>query len=276
LVRDSDTSIIYGLSTNDELQRQFDQAQLDGLVISGAADSRQDGVADADELVLGNVLLPARLLAAASKSGVKRVVLIGTAWQESTAGGYAPWNLYAATKQAASDIAHHFASRDLAISELHLFETYGDGDTRAKVYNLMLDAAVLHQPIVLSPGKQRLHLVHIQDVCTAILMELERSASSAFQCFRIDSQKAITVKDLATAVRSIAPGFQAELGGRTYRPNEILDPQSRHARPPRWAPAVNLDEGLRACLAWKVAHVDVGDQMASGSPSCGAEPTGTW
>jgi len=247
----SDSGNIFASESDESLSQQFHHMAVDVLILVGAADTRSDTVSEATLLINGNVLTPTRLLAAAHSAGVNRIVTIGSSWQEQYGDGYQPWDLYAATKQAFNSIAHHYANAGCSIVELQLFDTYGPKDTRAKIYNLMIDAAIKREEIGLSPGDQSMHLVHVRDVCTAVEDAIPVSAGAGIQSLRVDSDSAISVRDLASLIQELVPTFTFALGAREYRQNEIMTPRSRHPRPIGWHPTISLSDGILECILAK-------------------------
>jgi len=247
-----DSGKIVASESDESLSQQFYQEAVDVLILAGAADARSDTVSEATFLVNGNVLTPTRLLSAAHSAGVNRVVTMGSSWQEQCGDGYQPWDLYAATKQAFNSIAHHYANAGCSIVELQLFDTYGPKDSRGKIFNLMIDAAIRGKEIGLSPGGQSMHLVHVRDVCTAVEDAIPVSGGAGIQSLRVDSDSAIRVRDLASLIQELVPTFTFALGAREYRQNEIMNPRSRHPRPTGWCPEMTLSDGILECILGNV------------------------
>lgn len=240
---------IPGTSNGNKLKAAFRDSDIDAIVIAGAADSREDSTTATKLLVQGNVEFPSHILAAAHEAMVNRLLIVGSSWQEVRGDGFDPKDLYAATKQAFKVIASHFANKGFDVAELQLFETYGPGDTRSKVYNLILDAAIRGETIGLSPGEQELHLVHVIDVCAAVDGALTAPHAPGLKTYSVDAESAITVTELANLIKRIIPDFTFQLGHRKYREGEIMKPASQYPRPPKWNPEIPLEVGLRECVA---------------------------
>ncbi len=246
---ESDNQISINLAaSDDQLVQDLTNAKLDCLILAGAADTRGASPGETRLLIEGNVLLPGRLLSAAHAAGLPHCILVGSSWQEVQGEGFAPWDLYAASKEALFCLAAAYENLGMAITRVHLFDTYGPGDSRPKLLNLMLRAAVSGESIGLSPGQQQMHLVHVKDVSRALQQLAERPGPIG-ATYRIDSDEAVTVDRLATLVKGLEPHFRFELGARPYRRGEIMTPRSRHPRPPGWEPQVPLSAGLAECLA---------------------------
>lgn len=188
-------------------------------------DHRPDQV---DLLVQSNVLFPAQLMEAMTAAGVRKLVNTGTAWQHYESSGYAPVNLYAATKQAGQDIADFYASaHGLSIITLKLFDTYGPGDTRRKLIKILCDAAVDAETLDMSPGEQTVDLTHVDDVIDAFMIAgrlAKEGGPGLNQGFFVSGER-LTVKSLVDAVAgALGRPVNARFGGRPYRPREVMTP----------------------------------------------------
>ncbi len=194
---------------------------------------------DVPRLVESNILFGAELLEAMAASGVRRLVNVGTAWQHRTGDGYEPVNLYAATKQAFSDIAAYYRSAEgLRIATVALYDTYGPFDRRRKLVPLLLSALESGEPLAMSPGDQLVDLVYVDDVVAA----LER-ASALIGDALADGEAAewaapaaaeLTLREL---VGAFSKAFDAEVrvqwGARpwSYRRREVMRPWQGCPRP---------------------------------------------
>lgn len=194
------------------------------------ADHRADQV---DDLVASNILFPAQLAEAMTGAGATRLVNTGTAWQHFTGAAYNPVNLYAATKQACTDLLrYHHDARGLSVVTLKLFDTYGAGDKRRKLVQLLVDAARSGEPLDMSPGKQVLDLTHVDDVVAAFVAAagiLLRAERPLFQEYLVSGER-FTVRELAALVsNALGRSVPARFGGRPYRQREVMLPVAASA-----------------------------------------------
>jgi nucleoside-diphosphate-sugar epimerase len=213
---------------------------------------------DLDALVGSNILLPAQLAEAMVLAGSTRLVNTGTSWQHFHGEGYRPVNLYAATKQAFEDIlAYYHDARGLSALTLKLFDTYGPGDLRPKLVNLLLDAARTGAPMALSPGEQVLDLVHVDDVTAAFRAAAERllaAPAPLLESWNVSGSR-LTVQQLVARIgEAVGRPVQATWGGRPYRDREVMVPLAPGAGVPGWAPAVDLAGGLRTAYRSREAR----------------------
>lgn len=203
-----------------------------------------------EELVASNIRFPTQLAEAMTATGATRLINTGTAWQHFRTDGYNPVNLYAATKQACLDLLRFYHdARDLSCITLKLFDTYGAGDKRRKIVQLLLDAASTGATLQMSPGEQILDLIHVDDVTEAFVAAAERllAAEDKVNEEYLLSGERFTLKELAGEVEaSTARSISVEFGARPYRAREVMLPvePSPATRLPGWSPK----RRLRDCI----------------------------
>lgn len=242
---------IDGMAPAHQFSRAIEAFGPDVVILIGSADTRADDPEAVDYLTRGNVQLPLRLCSAAFESGCRHIVHVGTSWQETGGDGYNPMDLYASSKQAALVMLEHFAHRGAQVIHLQLFDTYGPGDHRRKVLNLILESTARNEPIGLSPGHQLLHLVYVDDVVNAILQaaQLPKTGPDRARIFSVSSERAHSLRDVVAALEESGERPLVEFGARQYRDGEIMVPRSRFDWIPGWAPSVPLAVGLERCLS---------------------------
>ncbi len=208
-------------------------------------DHRPEQVAN---LVDSNITFGTNVLEAMRATGIRRFVNTGTSWQHYEDADYDPVNLYAATKQAFEDILRYYVeAHGFKAITLKLFDTFGPGDPRPKVLNLLLRAAKSGASLDMSPGEQVLNLVHVEDVCRAFVrgVELIEDESSGHPTFAIASGEWITLRALVDLINEVSPGrVRVNWGKRSYRTREVMAPWSGGVALPGWAPRIALRRGL--------------------------------
>lgn len=210
------------------------------------ADHRPDQV---DDLIASNVRLPAQLAEAMTAAGATRLIDTGTAWQHFQTPHYHPVNLYAATKQAAQDLLlYYHSARGLSVVTLKLFDTYGAGDTRRKLIQLLVDAASSGEELGMSPGEQVVDLSHVDDVVEAFGVAAQRllEAPEALHESYFVTGERMTVRDLVPVVeKAIGRPVKASFGARPYRPREVMMPVDAGSQLlPDWKRRRSLSETL--------------------------------
>jgi nucleoside-diphosphate-sugar epimerase len=210
----------------------------------------QHGADDVDALVASNIQFGTQLAEAMREADVRLLVNAGTAWQHYGDAEYGPVNLYAATKQAFEAVLAYYANaHGLRVATLKLFDTYGPGDTRPKLPNLLKHAARTGEPLAVSPGEQLVDLVYIDDVADAFVRawELLRDGAQAeaMADYAVSSGAPLPLRALADLyARVTGCTLNIKWGGRAYRPREVMVPWTRGACVPGWRPRVGLEEGI--------------------------------
>lgn len=207
---------------------------------------------DVEPLLRDNILFPTRLLEAAVRGGCRRFVNTGTLWQHPEGEGSVPVNLYAAAKQAFADLlAYYAAAEGVAALTLCLGDTYGPDDPRGKLLCQLRAAAARDEVLAMSPGAQRLDLVHVADVVDACLVAAQRTLAPGFagkEEWAVTSGRLASLKEVVTLFQRLNGGRpQVNWGARPYRPREVMDPVPGPPLP-GWSPRVTLEEGLRDLL----------------------------
>jgi nucleoside-diphosphate-sugar epimerase len=200
-------------------------------------------------MLAANVTLGTMLADAAGRAGVRGFVTLGTAAQHAGAEGAAPATLYAASKQAFEVLLGAIArGAGLPTATLLLFETFGPGDTRGKILDRLIAAALSGTPLALSPGEQAIDLVHVDDVVAAMMLAAEGLLAGTLPPggrFALSSGTAITLRELAARIEaSLGRPVPARWGALPYRPGEIMVPWRGGQALPGWRPSLSLDGHL--------------------------------
>lgn len=200
------------------------------------------------ELVRDNVLFGTQLTDALVVAGTPMLVNAGTSWQHFESRDYSPVALYAATKQAFEDLLRFYTeTTPLRAITLKLFDSYGPGDRRKKIFALLKEAAEKGSTLEMTGGEQYIDLVFVEDVVEAFITAEKhlRASKVKYETFAVSSGRPIQVKALVetfSRVTGVHP--KIELGKRPYRPREMMAPWSAGAVLPGWAPRVSLEQGI--------------------------------
>ncbi|MBF0544776.1 MAG: NAD(P)-dependent oxidoreductase [Candidatus Riflebacteria bacterium] len=207
------------------------------------------------DLIESNVHFGTKLLEAMSCAGVKRIVNTGTSWQHFNNEDYNPVCLYAATKQAFEDILKFYVhSENFQSITLEIFDTYGPNDFRPKILPTLLNLKKDDPEILLSPGEQKLDFVYIDDVIECfVLSGLElsskKNAQGDFKKFCVRTGNPIKLKELVEMIEKLKDfKLPVKLGGRAYRPREVMEAYPFGNNPPYWLPKIGLTEGLKKTI----------------------------
>lgn len=203
-----------------------------------------------EPLIRSNILFGTQLLEAMTGAGVRLLVNTGTGWQHYGNRQYDPVNLYAATKQAFEDVLRYYVEAgSVRAITLKLFDTYGPGDRRRKIFSLLREASERNEPLVMSPGEQQIDLVYIDDVLSAFVEAARRllmNEGGKEESFVITSGTPIGLRDLVAAyLRITERHLTVHWGGRPYRRREVMKPWREGKKLPGWKPRTSLEQGIR-------------------------------
>ena len=215
---------------------------------------------DIRDLIDSNILLGTNLLEAASSAGAPWFINTGSYWQHYKDAEYSPVNLYAATKQAFEDIGRYYAeARGINFITLALFDNFGPGDTRPKIFSLWQRFTETGGTLEMSPGDQLMDITYIDNVIDGYLRAIELISSDSErklsgETFALSGER-MTLKELAAIfVETTGKPLTIAWGARPYRPREVMIPWHKGKVLPGWTPRIPLREGIRRTfLPWPEA-----------------------
>jgi CDP-3, 6-dideoxy-D-glycero-L-glycero-4-hexulose-4-reductase len=232
---------------------------LHAVINVGASQTTKDDMLALRDLTQSNVFVPA-LIALELREVLPKMrvplVTFGSSWQINAVGAEEPFNAYAASKTAADAFLRHYALDGQPIATLRLYDTYGPGDTRNKVVNLIVDAFIRMQELPMSPGGQLIDLVHIHDVCRAVFRVIEILADrdiEGHQTFSVRSGRPITITELVHAVADVMGRLDLvdsiiKSGVYPYRKRERFELDRDLDPIPEWSPLISLKEGVEGLI----------------------------
>ncbi|MCL5260774.1 MAG: NAD(P)-dependent oxidoreductase [Gammaproteobacteria bacterium] len=200
-------------------------------------------------LIQANVLFGTHLLEAMANTGVTKLVNTATFWQHYNGEVYNPMCLYAATKESFEKIIKFYVEAyAFQVITLELFDTYGPNDPRRKLINLLLQAAINDEELLMSPGEQKIDLVYIDDVIAAYMRASDLLLSALDRLndkFMVATKTPKTLREIVELFNHV---FKCKLktvwGGRAYRKREMMDVWYKETILPGWQPKFTLEQGL--------------------------------
>lgn len=225
---------------------------FDGVIHLASLFLAQHKSEDIKELINSNVFFATSLLEAAVKSDIPWFINTGTFWQHFNNGEYSPVNLYAATKQAFEDIAKYYLETSkINFVTLKLCDTFGPGDTRAKIFNLWMKISKSGEPLDMSAGEQIIDISYIDNVIDGYmkiinLLAEDKEQKLKGQSFALKSNQRMSLKELASLFEKVTQTkLNINWGKKEYRPREVMVPWEKGKNIPGWRPAVSLEDGIK-------------------------------
>ncbi|WP_288153348.1 NAD-dependent epimerase/dehydratase family protein [Phocaeicola sartorii] len=209
------------------------QEQIDGIIHLASLYVAEHKTEQIKPIIDSNLYLGTALLEAAKMAGVKWFLNTGTIWQNYNAPDYSdqynPVNLYAASKQAFITVAKYYTETSpLRFCTLKLCDTYGADDTRRKIFTLFDEIAASGKELAMSPGKQQLDILHIDDVVSGFIQlaeMLQDDTVALREEYVLTSGQTYSLKEWAHLYEQRNNvHLNIQWGGRCYRQREVMKP----------------------------------------------------
>lgn len=233
--------------THASLVRALASVQPELIIHVASLFLAQHKAEDVSKLIESNLKFPTQLLEAMSQLGIRHLINTGTSWQHYQNETYNPVNLYAATKQAFEALLDYYVEANgFKVITLKLFDTYGPGDTRPKLFSLLRKTAKTGELLRMSLGEQLLDLVYIDDVLDAYLLAMARLPSvTKSECYAVSNPARLNLQDLVRVYgAAVQRPINIEWGGLPYRPREVMELWTNFDAVPGWQAHVTLSDGI--------------------------------
>lgn len=230
---DLEISNVFEFSDNTkELGEYMKNHKIDGVIHLASLYISEHKSEQIKDIILSNIYLGTALLEACAIAGTKWFLNTGSIWQNYNSPDYSdeyhPVNLYAASKQAFMTMAQYYVETcNIRFCTLKLCDTYGPNDTRRKIYALFEQIAKSGDSLDMSPGEQKLDIVHIDHVvdCFELLADYLNEGRELRNEYVVTSGKQLTLKDLASHYEEDNKvKLNINWGGRQYRKREVMKP----------------------------------------------------
>lgn len=237
----------------DALCTYFKKVQVDVVFHLAAAVITNYQPSQVPVLIQSNVQFGTEILEAMKQSSTKLFIGTGSYWQNYNNEDYNPVDLYAATKEAFEKILKYYTEveRIRAIT-LRLFDVYGTGDHRPKLWNIIKQIAGTDQELNMSPSEQLLDMVFISDVCTAYEQAytlLVTNNDIRNEVYGVYTNQRLPLKEIVEMYKKII-GRPAHInyGGKPYKKREVMEPTDKLKVLPNWKPEVSLEKGFQQII----------------------------
>jgi nucleoside-diphosphate-sugar epimerase len=156
-----------GLSEIRTQTRKFRNVYLVHLATTYRTDHT---LQDIDLMVESCIRLPTTLIDFFTRyEQLRNFINISTLFQHYNNSLYSPFSLYAAMKEAMSNLLVHYSeNEEVSVVDLTVGDLYGPGDSRGRLVTTLLKASVHHDSISLGSGSQVLSPVFVDDCAKLI------------------------------------------------------------------------------------------------------------
>lgn len=238
-----------------ELKEYIIRNQIEGIIHLASLFIAQHQSYQCKDLILSNIFFGTALWEAAKKTSVQWFLNTGTYWQnylhDSTE--YDPVNLYAATKQAFIDISKYYTeTSDIKFVTLKICDTYGPKDPRRKLMSLFKQYAESGEQLKMSPGKQKINLLYIDDVVNGFitLVNLLCNKTQLKNEYALSAKKTYSLQELAGIFETVSKKkLNIIWGGLPYREREVMTPWQMGTPIPGWKQTIDIFHGIQLFLS---------------------------
>jgi len=230
----------------------FNDIRPDGVLHLASLFLAQHEAKDVNSLILSNITFGTRLLEASVHTNVKWFINTGTFWQHFENKDYSPVNLYAATKQAFQDIAkYYYETKKINFVTIKLNDTFGEGDTRKKVFNLWKALGESGEHLGMSPGDQIIDISYIEDIAEAYILMIhhlknDKNFTYTGEVYAVNSSERMPLKELANVYeKATNTVLDITWGERPYREREVMYPWDKGKPIPGWKQNTSLENAIK-------------------------------
>jgi dTDP-glucose 4,6-dehydratase len=225
------------------------------------------------EVVAANVGGTLNVLTAAKECGVGRVVVASTSEVYGSAQFVpmtehhpkAPQSPYAATKVGSDALAHSFhAAFALPVAIVRPFNTYGPRQSDRAVIPTIIAQGLAGDEVTLGNTTPRRDFTFVTDTAEGFLRAAE-SVRTVGEEMNLGSGTDVSIRELVDRVGRIlgkelrVRGAQERVRRETSEVDRLLSDNTKARDLTGWAPAVELDEGLRRTIDWMREHPELYD-----------------
>jgi UDP-glucose 4-epimerase len=219
-------------------------------------------VADPAGAVALNVLGTTRVLEAARKNKLRRVVLASTVWvygaaheqrvdERSCFDPAQTGHVYTTTKIASEMLCHDYRTLfDVPFTILRYGIPYGPRMRPSLVIPIFIRKALGGEPMTIAgDGSQHRKFVYVEDLAEAHVLALAPEAED--QTFNIDGSEEVTILRIAETVHKLVGGKGIEFvpaRAGDYGGKQVSS--AKAAREIGWTPKVDFDTGMERTVQW--------------------------
>jgi len=216
---------VYSSDNYNEINNGMKEFEPDAVIHLAARYINKHNAENTNDLISSNITFGTLILESMYENNITKFVNIGTQAQHFGNKEYGPLNLYAATKQAFKDILFYYETKGIMHKTLEFYDTYGEGDTRKKIMELLIGAGQNNEKLDLTKGEQSIDLSFAGDISDYIVEHITTSDFFDNKTIAL-SGEVINLHDLGDIIEKY---FNKQglfnWGAKPYRENEMMSPQ---------------------------------------------------
>jgi len=231
------------------LNKIFKSCKIDYVIHLAAWSGFVHNSRDIDNILDSNIKFGTHLVQAMIENDCNKIINTGTFWQHNEDETYFPNSLYAASKQAFCAIIDYYSlHHSLSAITLKLFDVYGTGDSRGKIFSALEKAYKEGEPLEMTEGKQCLCLTYIDDAVDAYVAALDLLGKAGHKIYSV-AKKAVPLRDIVQIyLQTSGREIDIKWGLKPYRKGQIMQPYIGDALP-GWKQQVDLVEGIKKIIS---------------------------
>ena len=239
----------------EELNNKLVENNYDYIINAGSSQSTKDDIDNLKELIISNIFFPSSILSVIDKSNLKtHFINFGSAWEFDEKGKKMPFNAYAASKSACESFFKHYAQKNLKITNIYLYDTYGPNDKRNKVINLVIDAMIKNEDLNMSSCEQMMDLIYIDDVISSLEFIISSKFNQKYpdnlNYFELRNDNPITLNEIISKMKLFFPNYTSRLnkGFYPYRERERFKLKTNEFKLDTGLNLTDLETGLKKTI----------------------------
>lgn len=210
---------------------------------------------EVSDIIDSNIKYGTEILESIAGLPQKKFINICSAWQSSVL--YPDlYTLYGSSKQAFLQILDFYKKEsNVDYSNIYLFDNYGENDSRGKIVQLLIEAAITGKRLDLGSKNQLINLLHVDDVIAGVLAALDLGKD--LKNIMVQSNDFISLGELSEEVKRIH-GRDLPLFWDTREARPITTKKIDYVSnlPPNWTQKITLPDGLKRVYDLAIQKVD--------------------
>jgi CDP-3, 6-dideoxy-D-glycero-L-glycero-4-hexulose-4-reductase len=212
----------------ESIENIFKNNQIDAVVHTAAISQYDYKTNEIAGMIDTSISMGTYLLHAMAEYNCTKLINFSSYWQHYKNAKYQPICLYAALKQSFEDIIDFFSfDKNISSISLKMTDIYGPNDDRPKLFTLLKNYS--GNKIKLSEGKQKINLIHITDVISAVIQALklldDKKYSKKHNKFFVYGNETLSIREIVSIYKKITKKeLEVDWGALPYRKNQIMMP----------------------------------------------------